>query len=281
MASVFPAIILFALNHDEDWYKKDLNDWERRSHWILGESVRVPKGMDFGIKFLSNFTEDFLNWATDNKKVQFSETFLKQIQDEIPDMLPTMLQPILEASMNYDLFTKNPVVPRRLQGLPEKLQYDDRTPDIAKYIGEKLDYSPKKIEHILFGFTGNFGKGALRVGDTIFGDKKAALPPADWIPLVGGFSRIPYRNPQIINDYYEQLDAQTKWYNEYKLTGKKPNGYDEQLFKRLKKIQKEMQKFSKLERAAVENSNIDNAEKDRRQIAIQKKRLALVEKVLR
>ena len=35
LSSVIPTIILFALNHDKDWYKKDLNDYERRSHWIL------------------------------------------------------------------------------------------------------------------------------------------------------------------------------------------------------------------------------------------------------
>ena len=280
LSSVIPAIFLFLLNHDDDWYKKDLNDYERRSHWILGENIRVPKGMDFGTRFTSNLTEDFLNWATNNKKVKFTEGFLNQLRDEVPDMLPTMLQPILEASMNYDLFTKNPVVPRRLQGLPEHLQYDNRTPSLAKYLGEVTGYSPKKIEHILFGFTGNLGKGAMRSADTIFGDKKFALPPADWIPLVGGFFRIPYRNPKIINDYYEQLDAQTKWYNEYKLTGKKPAGFNEILYNRMKKVQKEMKKFSKLERAAVENPSLDSAEKDRRQIAIQKKRIALVEKVL-
>ena len=230
---------------------------------------------------MSNLTEDFLNWELNNKPVKFTETFIKPVQDEIPDMLPTLLQPIIEASMNYDLFTNNPVVPRRLQNLPEHLQYDDRTPDIAKYLGEKTGYSPKKIEHILFGFTGNIGKGTMRVADTVFGDKKAALPPADWLPLVGGFFRIPYRNPKVINDYYEQLDAQTKWYNEYKLTGKKPTGFNEVLYNKFKKVQKEMRKFSKLERAAIENPSLDNAEKDRRQIAIQKKRIALVEKVMR
>ena len=237
--------------------------------------------MDFGIRFMSNLTEDFLNWASNNKPVKFKETFTEPIIEMFPDMMPTMLQPFFESAMNHDLFTKNPVVPRRLQGLPEHLQYDDRTPDLAKYLGEVTGFSPKKIEHILFGFTGNMGKGTMRVADTVIGDKKAALPPADWIPLVGGFSRIPYRNPKIINDYYEQLDAQQKWYNEYKLTGEKPEGYDEKFFKRLKSIQKELKKFSQLERAAVENLNLDNAEKDRRQIAIQKKRIALVEKVMR
>ena len=280
MSSVVPAMVLFLLNHDEDWYKKDLNDYERRSHWILGENVRVPKGMDFGIRFMSNLTEDFLNWASNNKPVKFTETFINPIKDEIPDMLPTMLQPIIENSMNYDLFTKNPIVPRRLQNFPEHLQYDDRTPSLAKYLGEQFEYSPKKIEHLLFGFTGNIGKGAMRVSDTVVGDKPAAVPPADWLPLIGGFFRIPYRNPRIVNEYYEQLDAQTKWHNEYQLTGKKPAGYNELLFNRLKKIQKEMKNFSKLERAAVENPNLDSAEKDRRQIAIQKKRIALIERFM-
>ena len=48
----------------------------------------------------------------------------------------------------------------------------------------------------------------------------------------------------------------------------------------MKKVQKEMKKFSPLESAAVENPTLDSAEKDRRQIAIQKKRIALVEKIM-
>lgn len=279
LSSVLPAMFFFMINHDEDWYKEDLNDWERRSHWILGENFRVPKGMDFGIRFMSNLTEDFLRWSYNKDKVKFTETFAQPFLDELPDMFPTLFQPIIEAMVNYDMFTKNPIVPRRLQNLPEELQYDDRTSGIAKYLGEKTGNSPKKIEHILFGFTGNMGKGATRLADMTFGDKKFSWS-ADWLPLVGGFFRVPYRNPKIINEYYEQLDAQTKLHNEYQLTGEKPEGYDENLYKRIKKVQKEMKKLGNLERAAVENLNLDSTEKDRRQIAIQKKRIALVEKVM-
>ena len=281
MSSVVPTIILFAFNHDKDWYKNDLNDWERRANWVVGENVRIPKGMDFGIRFTSNFIEDALNHAYNKQPLKFKKTFVDPIIDEIPDMFPTMLQPFVECMANYDFFTRNPIVPRRLENLPEPLQYDSRTLGIAKYIGEVTGNSPKKVEHLLFGFTGNMGKGFLKASDVVFGDKKASMPALDWIPILGSFARIPYKNPKIVNDYYEQLDEQTKRHNEYKLTGKKPEGYDDALYNRFKKIQKEMQKFSKLERAAIENLNISEDERDNRRMAIQKKRIALLEKVLR
>ena len=51
--------------------------------------------------------------------------------------------------------------------------------------------------------------------DVAAGDKEFN-PSADWLPLIGGFLRVPYKNPKIINDYYELLDKQTELHNEYK-----------------------------------------------------------------
>ena len=90
--------------------------------------------------------------------------------------------------------------------------------------------------------------------------------------------RVPYKNPRVVNDYYELFDEQTKLHEEFKTTHKKSVNYNPALYKRLKETQKLMSKLSRKERAVLENPNIGSNEKDSRQAAIQKQRIALVEK---
>ena len=207
----------------------------------------------------------------------------------MPDFMPTALQPIFKCVANYDLFTDSPVVPYRLQRLPEHLQYDSRTSWLVKKICDSSftkfffenGLSPQKIDHFLFGYTGNMGKGSMVLLDRLVGEKEVRPPAADWLPLVGGFLRVPYKNPKVVNDYYELLDKQTALHNEYKLTHKIPEGYNPSLYKRLTQVQKQMSKLSKQERNVLENPNLGSNEKDSRQEMIEKQRVSLVEKFMR
>ena len=287
ISAILPTLFLFMLHGDEDWYKKDLQDWEKETEWIIGEHFRIPKGADVGIRFVSNFTEMLLNNMKNNDPVTLKR-ILKPLWDSMPDFMPTALQPIFECMANYDLFTNAPVVPYRLQKLPDYMQSDSRTSWLAKSLGNASftkfffdnGLSPKKIDHFLFGYTGNMGKGVMKGVDVVTGDKEFN-PSADWLPLIGGFLRVPYKNPKIINDYYELLDKQTELHNEYKMTHKMPDGYNPSLYKKLTQAQKQMRKLSKAERAVLENSNIDSSQKDSRSERIQKQRIALVEKFMR
>jgi len=114
----------------------------------------------------------------------------------------------------------------------------------------------------------------------VAGDKEFS-PALDWYPLIGGFFRVPYRNPKVINDFYEMLDEQTKLHNEYKMTHKMPEGYNPALYKRLTQVQKKLNKLSKQERAILENQNIGGNAKESRQEMIQKQRVSLVKKFMR
>ena len=73
LTSILPAIVCFFANYDEDWYKNDLQDYEKQNYWILSENLRIPKGMDLGIRFFSNLTEEFLNSAFNKDPKAFKE----------------------------------------------------------------------------------------------------------------------------------------------------------------------------------------------------------------
>ena len=92
---------------------------------------------------------------------------------------------------------------------------------------------------------------------------------------------MPYQNPKVVRDFYEALDEQTAWRNEFKATKKKPAEYDEKIYSRLHKAQKEMSELGKLERKLMLDPKLSGEEKRKRQLQIQKKRVALAEKALR
>ena len=92
---------------------------------------------------------------------------------------------------------------------------------------------------------------------------------------------ISYTNPRILTEFYEKLDEQTKLHNEFKMTKKRPEGYDHNLYTRLKKTSDEMKKFTKREREIIDNPNLDFDVRDERQKALQKRRVDMAERALR
>ena len=80
---------------------------------------------------------------------------------------------------------------------------------------------------------------------------------------------------------YERLDEQTKLHNEFKLTKKRPEGYDHNLYTRLTNTQKEMRKFAKSERKIIDDPSLDFDERDERRKKLQKRRTEPAERALR
>ncbi|MBR3746260.1 MAG: hypothetical protein IKN27_04795, partial [Selenomonadaceae bacterium] len=95
------------------------------------------------------------------------------------------------------------------------------------------------------------------------------------------YFRTPYTNPRVLTEFYEKLDEQTKFHNEFKLTKKRPEGYDHNLYTRLKKANDEMKKFAKSERKIIEDPNLDFDVRDERRKKLQKRRTEPAERALR
>ena len=74
--------------------------------------------------------------------------------------------PLLEASANYNSFTGRPVVPVWMMQLPEE-QATDYTSELGRFIGDALDVSPMKIDHIMKGYTGTIGTYVLDWTDRV------------------------------------------------------------------------------------------------------------------
>ena len=91
---------------------------------------------------------------------------------------------------------------------------------------------------------------------------------------------MPYKNPQSVQDFYKKLDEQTKLENEYKLTGKKPEGYDPAFLNRLKAAKKQLSPLSKQERMTISNPHYSLEQRKSIQKQIQQKRIQIVTRAL-
>ncbi len=88
---------------------------------------------------------------------------------------------------NYNSFTGRQVVPQYIMDTKSGgFQSEEYTNEFAKFAGEKLNWSPIKIEHVLRGYGGTIGGYLFDVIDVglksefIKGDTKALMPSRPW-----------------------------------------------------------------------------------------------------
>ena len=277
LCGMLPALLLAGIHSGDDWWE-ELPDWQKETNWILGKVgntiIRIPKGQDIGLRFFSNLIEK----AMDRSKHKAGDYF-KPVWDSLPDMIPTALLPIIEATANHSYFTGAPVVPKYQEKLPAYLQFGNETSSFAKFVGKVIGVSPRKVEHVLFGYTGNMGKGLLGVYDTIVGNQSLNTNLNE-APVISGFTAIPYKQSKTVNDFYDKFDEQQRLNEEFKLTKKKPDGYDPSLYKRMTKAQQELSKINKQERAAIDDPKMDSGVREQKQLGYQQQRLYVVRRVM-
>ncbi|MEM5766963.1 MAG: LPD38 domain-containing protein, partial [Bacillota bacterium] len=165
---VLPSIMLYTLNKDEEWYQKR-PQWEKDIFWMFkgGDTIwRIPKPPGIGIIFGTG-AERMLQWW-DKKDPKTIKSWLNAVRKDVtPNILPTALTPLYEWWANYSMFYERPIVPQREQKLPENMQYGPYTSELSKFIGDKLDVSPRKVDNTIYGYGGGmsrFGTGIIDFG---------------------------------------------------------------------------------------------------------------------
>lgn len=282
LKGILPAIVLSLLHKDEDWYKDDVQDWEKENYWIITEGLRVPKGADLGLRFFSNLTEHLI--ASDPVR---ADKVLQPLKGILPDLMPTAFLPIFECMANYDLFRRQPIVPQRevnkFKDTPE-LQYDSTNSKLAVLLGRVTGVSPRYIDHVIYGYTSGFGKEAMHLIDTVTPGRHTAWTRSD-VPFFSRILRTPYRAPKIVSEYYEEFGRQESyaqrlaWEKKHGNPNAKPSTeYDPALHRRLKNIQRAMQNLNAAERAIMDDPKLTSEQVEDKREEIQKRRVELCRK---
>lgn len=253
-----PSIALWVANHDEDWYK-ELSDDIKNGSWVFnynGTIIRIPKPFEPGIIFGSAI-ERALDKAYDQDPDAVSQWAKYAAQGFAPGIIPAVAGPIIEWVTNYNMFTGKPVVGRKEQGLPDAMQYNAYTSELAKSIGKATNLSPEKIDNTINGYTASAGKFLVGMLDPIFGNKKE-LPAktTSELPGIRGLTYTPFKNPQSVETFYKNMEEAEK---DYAADGKK--GHPTAEISNMRKYEKQISELNKDNRNITDDNKLTPDEK--------------------
>ena len=241
---------LFAAPEEERQQYLNIPQWERDLFWCLiidGVQYRVPKPFTIGYTF-GSMPERFMTWAHTTNQQGADELFYEVAKGSFGSMSPLtdptaiatpLFRTYLELSANWDFFREQNIFPKWLENMPPEEQKTRYTSEIAIAVGEKLNYSPAKIDKIVTGLTGGSGQYVLDAGDLIVNQVKKwngediAERPARLAdrPLLGNFAKdAPIGNStQVAQDFYDltsKLGGVVRKYNDLK--GEEKQAYFEE-----------------------------------------------------
>jgi hypothetical protein len=208
-----PAMILNSLMWDDDEEYEELSDYVKQNYYIVGkygdgQFVRIPKGRAMAV--IQSAFELAKDWMTGDDEVDYGR-FLDVASLAMSNLAPNnpiennIFSPIAQVASNTTWYGGD-LVPTRLQDLPAAEQYDESTDDFSRWLGEKLNYSPYKINYLLDQYTGGVGDTILPMltpeaesGDNSLGGNLLA-------PLKSKFTTDSVMNNQNVSDFYDKMD---------------------------------------------------------------------------
>ena len=132
--------------------------------------------------------------------------------------IPQVVRPLAESYFNYDMFRGTPIENMSDLNVNPEARYDERTSLLMRELGELSGMSPKKLEHVILGYTGTMGGYVMAMADGLtrmmgdYGDAPAIT--ASQIPLLKSVYQGsgPAKSSQAMTDFYQLLDEANQVY---------------------------------------------------------------------
>ena len=214
--------LYWILVSDDEQYK-EADEFTRDNNWLIptpwGVPAKIPIPFEVGLIF-KTIPEKAL-------AVSFGDsTGREAAQSAVTGLTGTLainpfgaqiVKPLIEAGFNYNMYTGNAIVSKYLDGNLQDAFIDrTSTNELARTVGEMLDISPLKIEHVMRGYTGTIGTYVLGAVDEVMrspaltGDKELEMPsrPVTEFPIMKRFFANS-KNAGAKEDFYE-LNAEIK-----------------------------------------------------------------------
>ena len=213
---ILPSLILWAINHDDDWYK-ELDENTKYTNWCInlgnGAHLLIPKPQEVGILFGSG-VEAVLNQLTGTDPHGMKEWAKQYAEAVTPSLYPAVVRPLIEWMTNYSFWTGRHLIPTGLEKAPSEMQFTSYTSELAKSLGDtwlakSIKLSPIAIDNWISGWFGSAGRFlANMLNDPINYVKGNSRPPEPakyWyeMPFIGSFIRQNGQNSEYINRMYE------------------------------------------------------------------------------
>ncbi len=221
LASSAAATVAYYLVRGDDDDYKDEEDWLKYGHWTFTDNdgkpiLKIPKGYEYSL--VPNMTEAILDAATKGKGESLRDAMYHEARNRIPFNGPAVVTPALEAWANYDTFREKPIENQRMQQLRPGDRATPYNTELMKAIGNWLNVSPAKMEHVTDAVTGG---GYRRIYGTAERLAEGRPEPAD-VPFAGSFV-IRKDYSESIDNFYKEKDKLEQDYNSAKLKGQPSN----------------------------------------------------------
>lgn len=219
---ILPSLGLWAINHDDDWYK-ELDENTKYTNWAIplpgGTHLLIPKPQEVGILFGSGI-EAVLNQMTGTDPHGMKEWARQYFDAMTPGVFPAIVRPLIEWLTDYSFWSGRHLIPAGLKNAPSEMQFTSYTSELAKAlgdtwiaknisIGERHGISPVAIDNWISGWFGSAGRFvANMLNDPISyvrGNSRPSEPAKYWyeMPVIGSFVRQNGQNSEYINRMYE------------------------------------------------------------------------------
>lgn len=289
---ILPSLGLWAINHDDDWYK-ELDENTKYTNWAIplpgGTHLLIPKPQEVGILFGSGI-EAVLNQMTGTDPHGMKEWARQYFDAMTPGVFPAIVRPLVEWLTDYSFWTGRHLIPAGLKNAPSEMQFTSYTSELAKAlggtwiaknisIGERHGISPVAIDNWISGWFGSAGRFvANMLNDPISyvrGNSRPSEPAKYWyeMPVIGSFVRQNGQNSEYVNRMYEiQKDMNDDY--ERSDAGKQRNGKKSSSNKpkELKQVDTAVSSVSKLNKEIKAIRNDPKKDPDRKRQEIDQRR---------
>lgn len=210
-----PSIALYMINRDNDAYKS-LPRWRKDLFWNIPMGnktfLSIPKPFELGITF-GTAAERIAEYIDSEDPKAFDGLASAMWEAGTPSVIPQAFIPYIESVSNKNLFTGGKLIPQRLEGIEPFLQFNLRTTETAKAIGEALNLSPIKLENTIRGLSGGLGLHSLRAMDSVLDGlgliERQAVAPTNRLQDIPGIRGIitgePFGQASEITEFYNEL----------------------------------------------------------------------------
>lgn len=258
VALTIPTVFLYMINKDNPEYQKVANFHKDSSLLIPtgeGTFLKIAKPRETGVVFSSLVERLLRQWEQEDPGA-FND-FGDYVKNAFAPPGRTIAAPFNDIRANKDWMGR-PIVPGDLEKLSPKYQYDNRTSEVSKRIGETINMSPKNIDYLIKSYGGIIGELGipLTTKDTGQGNTEK---------LMETLKRKVTVDPVFSNDYLKnfydlknKLDTATQ---DYKFTGQQQEGQNEALRKYFSNVSSDISTIRK-EIKNVQNSNLSIEEQN-------------------
>ncbi|WP_252376975.1 LPD38 domain-containing protein [Aeromonas hydrophila] len=208
------SLWLLAMNWDDERYE-ELPDWDKDANWhffIGDQHFRIPKPFEIGVMFGTIPERMVRAMGGKDTGAQLGKAVARAIGETFAlNPTPQIVKPLVESYFNYDSFRGGPIENAQDLAVKAEARYNEQTSLLMRELGEAMGMSPKKLEHLLIGYTGTIGSYVMATADGLI---RAAQPGesaswrADEIPLVKAVYRGtgPAKSTQHMEQFYQMLN---------------------------------------------------------------------------